>query len=81
MNPAEIQREPCQCHECIVAGVSKRPQRKDPHSAEWLHGKSLARWWQARDDFARKARAAVGERGRHASGFERLVNLTEDADV
>lgn len=73
----KTEREPCQCHDCIVAGVSTRPQRLDPRTREYLHGVALARWWSARDAFVKAARAAVGAKGRHANGFEKLVEEKE----
>lgn len=72
----KTEREPCQCHDCIVAGVSTRPQRLDPRDG-WLHGLALSRWYQARDRFRTAARAAVGAKGRHVNGFEQLVGFKE----
>lgn len=46
-----VEREPCQCHECVVAGASKLNQRLDPYTREWMHGKALVKWWQARRDY------------------------------
>lgn len=73
MKITDIQREPCGCHACIVAGVAHLPQRRDPRTGAWLHGRDLSRWYAARDAFRVAARKAVGSRGRQASGFQRLV--------
>jgi hypothetical protein len=43
-----FEREPCTCHACVVAGVSTQPQRRDPYTGEWMHGRDLARWYAAR---------------------------------
>lgn len=71
----EVERAPCTCPECYQAGVSALPQRKDPRTLAWLHGYDLKRWYEARERFRTAARAAVGAHGRHANGFEKLVNL------
>ena len=65
---------PCGCPQCQQAGVDALEQVRDPRSGAWLHGYELKRWYEARDRFRADARAAVGPRGRHASGFEKLVN-------
>lgn len=64
---------PCRCGECVQAGVSEQEQRRDPRTGAWLHGHDLRRWLEARDTFLRRARAAVGPKGRHAAGFEPLA--------
>lgn len=73
MKPTDIEGPPCDCEACVVAGVSHQPIRREPREGKWMHGRELARWYSARDEFRRKARAAVGARGRHANGFERIV--------
>lgn len=65
--------EPCACGECVQAGVSYLQQVRDPRTGGWLHGYALSRWYEARERFREAARSAVGERGRHGSGFEPLV--------
>jgi len=64
---------PCECPPCRQAGMSDRPTRRDPRTGAMLHGQDLRRWYEARDSFMQLARASVGPRGRHASGFERLA--------
>jgi hypothetical protein len=46
--PPVVEREPCTCHDCVVAGVSALPQRLDPRTREWLHGRDLAKWYAAK---------------------------------
>lgn len=77
MKLTDIEREPCGCVDCVRAGVSEMPQRRDPRTGAFLHGWNLARWYQAREAFRTAARAAVGPKGRHAKGFERLVHSQE----
>jgi hypothetical protein len=74
MKPSDIQAAPCHCGECRQAGVTDLALRRDPMSGRWLHGYDLRRWYTAKAEFIRKARAAIGAPGRHANGFERLVN-------
>lgn len=64
---------PCDCGQCVQAGVNSLEQVRDPRSGAWLHGYDLKRWYEARQKFRDAARAAVGERGRHGQGFEKLV--------
>jgi hypothetical protein len=64
---------PCDCPPCRQAGVSAEPGRRDPYSGRILHGEELRRWYEAKDKFVKLARKAVGSRGRHEKGFERLV--------
>lgn len=73
MHLADFQGPPCRCGECVQAGVTELPQRRDPDTGCWLHGYALKRWYEARDEFRRRARSAVGPRGRRGAGFERLV--------
>lgn len=73
VDPKDITAEPCACGECIQAGVTDERRRRDPRSGVLLHGYALRRWLEARNGFIRAARAAVGDRGRHSSGFEQLV--------
>ncbi len=73
MKPNDITADPCGCGECIQADVTAERRRRDPRTGELLHGYALRRWLDAKADFMAKARAAVGERGRHAKGFERLA--------
>ncbi len=74
MNPRDITADPCGCGECIQANVANERQRRDPRSGALIHGYALRRWLDARDAFVKTARAAVGAKGRHGSGFEKLVN-------
>jgi hypothetical protein len=60
MNLRDIQGEPCSCGQCVQAGVSDKPIRRDPHSGVFLHGYDLRRWYEARDGFLAKARKVVG---------------------
>lgn len=64
---------PCDCGACRQANVDALEQVRDPRSGKWLHGYQLKAWYGARDKFREAARAAVGPRGRHASGFEKLA--------
>lgn len=52
-----VERDPCTCEACVLAGVSKRPQRRDWLTKEWLHGRELANWWRARDAFMAQTKA------------------------
>lgn len=42
---------PCGCPECFQAGVSEKDQRRDPQTGAWMHGESLRRWYEARENF------------------------------
>lgn len=74
MKPEDFIGAPCACGECMQAGVQTLETRRDRETGRWLHGYALKRWYEARDRFREQARAAVGAPGRHAKGFERLVN-------
>lgn len=74
MNREDFVAPPCACIPCQQAGVSDREQIRDRYTGAWLHGGDLRRWYAAKADFEKKARAAVGKHGRHAQGFEPLVN-------
>jgi len=74
LQPKDHIAPPCSCPECYQAGVTKLEQRRDPYSGKLLHGYPLRRWYEAREQFRKAARKAVGAPGRHGSGFERLVN-------
>lgn len=63
----------CDCVPCRQAGVNGREIVRDYHTGYWLHGYDLKRWYDARERFRQQARAAVGARGRHAAGLEKLV--------
>ena len=73
MKLEDIQAPPCSCGQCVQAGVSHLPLRRDPQTRAFLHGYDLKRWHDAHEQFRAAARAAVGPRGRRASGFERMV--------
>lgn len=64
---------PCSCGECVQAGVSHEEIRRDPDSGRWMHGYSLKRFYENYARFKREARAAVGPKGRHQGGFERIA--------
>lgn len=72
MTARDMIQPPCSCGECQQAGVSALEQRRDPQTGQWLHGYPLKRWYEARERFRTLARAAVGPRGRHANGLEKL---------
>jgi len=80
MKPADHVGPPCSCPLCVQAGVTQLEARRDPRSGVWLHGYDLKRWYEARDQFRRAARSAVGEPGRHAKGFERLATREPGSD-
>lgn len=80
MKPADFVGRPCDCPNCRQAGVTELAIRRDPRSGEWLHGYDLKRWYDAKARFEQAARAAVGERGRHAKGFERLASREPGSD-
>lgn len=73
MKTEDIYGPPCGCGECIQAGVEHEATRRDPHTGQMLHGYALRRGLDAFKEFQKAARAAVGERGRHGNGFEKLV--------
>lgn len=73
MNAADFIGEPCECPECYQAQVTDKPLRRDPMTPKWLHGHELRRWYEAKAQFEQQARAAVGGKGRHAGGFEKLA--------
>ncbi len=70
---ADLTAEPCDCGECIQANVTSERRRRDPHTGRLMHGYELRRWLDAKAKFVETARAAVGPRGRHSAGFEKLV--------
>lgn len=51
MKLEDIEGPPCKCPACFQAGVSDKPQRRDPRSGELLHGEPLRRWYEARETF------------------------------
>lgn len=73
MKQEDIYGPPCGCGECIQAGVELEQTRRDPHTGKMLHGYALRRGLDAFAEFTKLARAAVGARGRHAKGFEKLA--------
>ena len=77
MKYSDVIGDPCACPQCMQAGVSEVAVRRDPRSGAWLHGYDLTRWYQAREQFLTRARAAVGARGRHAAGFEPLAEKAD----
>ncbi len=64
----------CGCPECVEWGVATEPQRRVPASVprgfRWIHGRES--WLQAKANFERAARAAVGPTGRRQC-MERLT--------
>lgn len=73
MKPEDIFGPVCGCGECIQAGVADEPQRRDPHTGRMTHGYELRRGLDAFKQFQKLARAAVGAKGRHGKGFEKLT--------
>ena len=72
----------CGCDECHAFGVGTEPQRLVPSAAHFggsrlIHGRELSAWHKAKSETLSALRRAVGARGRHASGFERLSLLDE----
>jgi hypothetical protein len=51
MRHEDFEREPCQCGDCLQAGVSALVQVRDWYTGAWLHGYDLQRWYDARDRF------------------------------
>lgn len=47
MKEADWKREPCTCGECVQAGVSMKPQLRDPQTGQWQHGYRLKRNYDA----------------------------------
>ena len=47
----DLTGQPCQCEECVVAGVSHRPVVRTPEGE--LHGIRLRRWYEAKEKFDR----------------------------
>lgn len=70
---ADIYGPICGCGECLQAGVASEQQRRDPYTGRMIHGYELRRGLDAFRECMAKARAAVGAKGRHAKGFEKLV--------
>lgn len=73
MKPEDIFGPICGCGECRQAGVAEERTRRDPHTGRMLHGYELRKGLDAFAAFQKAARAAVGPRGRHGKGFEKLV--------
>lgn len=73
MKTQDIYGPICGCGECIQAGVATEQTRRDPHTGRMIHGYELRRGLDAFEAFKKAARAAVGSRGRHGKGFEKLV--------
>lgn len=63
----------CGCDECVAAGVATERMRRDPDTKQMVHGWALRRGLDAFGEFQRMARAAIGAKGRHCVGFERLA--------
>jgi hypothetical protein len=77
MKKEDIYGAPCGCGECIQAGVAHEQTRRDPYTGKMLHGYELRKGLDAFKRFQELARAAVGPRGRRASGFEKLAKGNE----
>ncbi len=73
MKPADYIGHCCDCALCRQADITDRPTRRDPWTGAMLHGYELKRWYEAYDYFLKRARAAVGPKGRQEKGFEKLV--------
>lgn len=73
MKIEDFRAAPCACPECRQAGVTDLERVRDPQTGRLLHGSELRRWYEARAQFKRLAREAVGKPGRHGAGFEWLV--------
>ena len=63
MKAADFEREPCFCGECQQAGVSERPQKRDPRTGKWLHGYELRRLYEAEANFWDKFRNTFKGKG------------------
>jgi hypothetical protein len=59
---ADFEQAPCQCVECVRAGVHEKPQRRDPWSGKWLHGYDLKRLYDAEARFWQQWRTFLGSR-------------------
>ena len=59
---ADHVQPPCACPLCAQAGVSGRPQVRDPQSGQLLHGEALRRYYEAADACLAKFKALVGEK-------------------
>lgn len=73
MKIEDFEEPPCGCALCVQADVAHLPIRRDWSTGVWLHGYDLKRWYAARERFMTAARQAIGPKGRHASGLERLA--------
>lgn len=62
MKNEDMEGPPCQCPACFQAGVTDKPQRRDPWTGQLLHGDALRRWYAAREEFL-KALADKGPKG------------------
>lgn len=57
MTRDDFERHPCDCGECRQAGVSDRPQRRDPQRGDWMHGYRLKGYYDSRADFLARVQA------------------------
>lgn len=71
MKDADIFGPPCKCGECVQAGVTEEPTRRDPATGRMLHGFALRRGLDAFKRFQEIARKAIGPNGRGA-GFRKV---------
>lgn len=54
--------KPCTCGECQQAGVSDRPQVRDPQSGRMLHGYPLKAYWAQADAMVERMRRIIAEK-------------------
>lgn len=60
MKREDMEGPPCQCPACFQAGMTTKPQRRDPRTGELLHGEALRRWYVAREKFLKLAKEKLG---------------------
>jgi hypothetical protein len=58
----DFEQAPCACGACVQAGVSERPQKRDPKSGAWMHGYQLKCWYEAQDAFWQRFKEGVEKR-------------------
>jgi hypothetical protein len=73
LKPSDFIGDPCGCGECLQAGMSTLPIRRDPFSGEWLHGYALKRWYDAKEQY-RRATQQVATKAPALAAAARVVD-------
>lgn len=63
----------CSCPECRQAGMANFKQIRDRYTGKPLHGHALRRWYEARAQCFKAAKAAVAKGGPLATAIQSVI--------